>query len=45
MARIEVFAHHALVGAAVLTLFAVSSDIAYRAAGAALSVGSLVIHR
>ena len=45
MARIKVFAHHALVGTAVLALFAVSSGLAYQAAGAALSLGSLVVRR
>ena len=44
MARVKVFAHHALVATAVLGLFAVSSSLAYKAAGAALSVGALVVH-
>jgi len=45
MARIKVFAHHALVGTAVLGLFAVSSTVAYEAAGAALSAGALIVGR
>ena len=47
MAGIKVLAHHALVGTAVLGLFAASSDLAYRAAGAALSLSldTLVVHR
>ncbi len=41
MARIKMYAHRALIGAAVIGFFSASSAIAYRAAGAALSIGSV----
>ena len=40
MARFKVFAHHTLIGAAIVGFFAASSGIAYRAAGAAVHIGS-----
>jgi|GEM_PF-5262184 len=39
MARFKMYAHHALIGAAMIGFFTASSAVAYRAAGAALTIG------
>ena len=45
MARVKMFAHRAVIGAAILGFFAASSAVADRAAGAAVHIGSIFIPR
>jgi len=45
MARIKMFAHRTLIGAAVVGFFAASSAVAYQAAGVAVGVGGSFVTR